>query len=66
MTNIGIIDEIRAKLEDHPHTYHPAEIACSEPEGDVVSGVAWAASRRARPRFGWRNRFVGCETWRIS
>ena len=36
MTNITIIDEIRAKLEDHPHIHHPAEIAISEREGDVT------------------------------
>ena len=36
MTNVTIIDEIRAKLEDHPHIHHPAEIAISEREGDVT------------------------------
>jgi osmotically-inducible protein OsmY len=36
MTNIKIIDEIRAKLEDNPHIHHPAEIAMSEREGDVT------------------------------
>ncbi|HXJ84408.1 MAG TPA: BON domain-containing protein [Candidatus Methylomirabilis sp.] len=36
MTNIKIIDEIRAKLEDNHHIPHPAEIAISEREGDVT------------------------------
>jgi osmotically-inducible protein OsmY len=36
MTNIKIIDEIRAELEDNPHIPHPAEIAISEREGDVT------------------------------
>ena len=36
MTNIKIIDEIRAKLEDDHHIPHPAEIAISEREGDVT------------------------------
>jgi osmotically-inducible protein OsmY len=36
MTNIKIIDEIRAKLEDNPHVHQPAEIAMSEREGDVT------------------------------
>ena len=36
MTNIKIIDEIRAKLEDNHHIPHPAEIAISERKGDVT------------------------------
>jgi osmotically-inducible protein OsmY len=36
MTNIKIIDEIRAKLEDNPDVHQPAEIAMSEREGDVT------------------------------
>jgi len=36
MTNIKIIDEIRAKLENDPHIPHAAEIAISEREGDVT------------------------------
>ena len=36
MTNIKIIDQIRAKLEDNHHIPHPAEIAISEREGDVT------------------------------
>jgi osmotically-inducible protein OsmY len=36
MTNIKIIDEIRAKLEDNPDVHQPAEIAMSERKGDVT------------------------------
>ncbi len=36
MTNIRIIDEIRAKLDKDPHVPHPAEIAIGEREGDVT------------------------------
>jgi osmotically-inducible protein OsmY len=36
MTSTEIIDNIRAKLEDDPHIHHPAEVAISEREGDVV------------------------------
>jgi osmotically-inducible protein OsmY len=36
MTNIKIIDQIRAKLENSKHIPHPAEIAISEREGDVT------------------------------
>jgi osmotically-inducible protein OsmY len=36
MTNIKIIDEIRAKLEDDPHIHHPAEVAIAERKGDVT------------------------------
>jgi osmotically-inducible protein OsmY len=36
MTNIKIIDEIRAKLENDHHIPHPAEIGISEREGDVT------------------------------
>ncbi|MGO9889361.1 MAG: BON domain-containing protein [Solirubrobacteraceae bacterium] len=36
MTNIKIIDEIRAKLENDHHVPHPAVIAISEREGDVT------------------------------
>jgi len=36
MTNIKIIDEIRAKLDTDPQIPHPTEIAISEREGDVT------------------------------
>jgi osmotically-inducible protein OsmY len=36
MTNIKIIDEIRAKLDTNPHLHHPAEVAIGEQEGDVT------------------------------
>jgi osmotically-inducible protein OsmY len=36
MTNIRIVAGIRDKLETNPHIHHPAEIAISEREGDVV------------------------------
>jgi len=36
MTNIEIIDEIRAKLASDRHIPHPREIAVSEREGDVT------------------------------
>ena len=36
MTNLEIIDEIRAGLENDRHVPHPKEIAVSEREGDVT------------------------------
>ena len=36
MTDVKIIDAIRAELETNPHIHHPAEVAISEREGDVT------------------------------
>lgn len=36
MTDMKIIDAIRAELETNPHIHHPAEVAISEREGDVT------------------------------